>query len=270
MNLIQCKNYVREFLNKNYQGKGVKEQLGLFKTYNFVKAGIQEGVHEDSTTLAKAVYFIIWHNHKDNEYSLPLLTDWQKMEEVYGGESINTFNSLFQESLNGAKLYISEQEDSEFYEKAKEFQTLYLTIGNFMLLPKGKVDGRTLNTKKGSYNFKYKDYCDLFLFDLFETSVLDEFKEANKEYFTELSKTEFFKRNFLNDYCKNNRVSIIFEHDYDGGRYYPLYWWKYKNPKEHSEEYRKFALNYIEEASRIIKHRAEIMTDILYFRINNQ
>ena len=134
MNLEECKIYLKNFLNSKYYNKTLEEQLKNLKTYNFAQLGLKENIHEDSTKLAKAIYFIIWHTD-DNEYSLPLLTSWQSMEENYGGETINTFNTLFQENLEGAKLYIPET-DNEFYEKVKNFQNLYLTIGNFMHLPR--------------------------------------------------------------------------------------------------------------------------------------
>lgn len=263
MNLEECKIYLKNFLDKKCKNKDLDSQLEWLKTYKFTR---ENGVDEDSTTLAKAIYFIIWHTSKNNKYSLPLLTSWQSMEENYGGETINTFNTLFQENLEGAKLYIPETEN-EFYEKVKEFQNLYLTIGNFMLLPKGKSSGATLNTKKGSYNFRYKDYCDLFLFDLFETNNLDDLKDVNKEYFENLTKEEFFKKNFLKDYYENNKPKIIFQHYNDDGKYYPYYWWQFRNTQAHSDEYRNFALTYIEEATKIINYRANKMTKILRQRL---
>lgn len=267
MNIEECKIYLKDVLDENCKNKDLNSQLEWLKTYKFTR---ENGIDEDSTTLAKTIYFIIWHTNKNNEYSLPLLTSWQSMEENYGGETINTFNTLFQENLEGAKLYIQET-DNEFYEKVKEFQNLYLTIGNFMLLPKGNSNGSTLNTKKGSYNFRYKDYCDLFLFDLFETNNLDDLKNVNKEYFEKLTKEEFFKKNFLEDFYKNNKSAIIFKHDYYNGKHYPMYWWKYseKNPQNHSDEYKDFALKYIDKATEIINHRADKMKDILLKRLKD-
>ena len=263
MNLQECIKYIKDFLNNNYPNKNLRQQLELFKTYNFAKIGIAEGVHEDSTILAKAIYFVLWHDN------LPMLNSWSDMGKNYGGETTNTFNSLFQESLEGAKIYISE-DDEDFYSKVCKFNDYYLTIGNFMLLPLGKSNGSTLNTRKGSYNFKYKDYADLFLFDLFETSHLDDLKKVNADYFNNLTKEEFFSKNFLMDYYENNHVKIIFNHDFDKVNeiYYPMYWWKkYKNPKEHSDEYKSFALDYINKASCIIKNRANIMMEALYSKI---
>ncbi len=269
MDLKKCKTYLKNFLETEYPNKTLEKQLENLKTYNFAQMGLKENTHEDSTTLAKAIYFIIWHTSENNEYGLPLLTSLQLMEENYGGETINTFNTLFQESLEGAKLYIGE-DDEEFYNEVKNFQKLYLTIGNFMLLPTGKSNGLTLNTKKGSYNFRYKDYCDLFLFDLFETSNLDDLKSANKEYFEQLTKEQFFKKIFLEDYYKNDHAAIVFEHELYNDRHYPLYWWKFqKNYKEHSKDYRKFALDYIDKASTIINKRAEIMINILKQQIKD-
>lgn len=266
MNLEECKIYLKNFLNEKCKNKDLGSQLEWLKTYKFTR---ENGVDEDSTTLAKTIYFIIWHTSEHNEYSLPLLTNWQSMEENYGGETINTFNTLFQDNLEGAKKYVQVNDD-EFYKEVEKFQNLYLTIGNFMLLPKGKSNGATLNTKKGSYNFRYKDYGDLFLFDLFETNNLDDLKEANKEYFENLSKEEFFKKNFLEDFYKNNQPIIIFNHDYYNGKYYPMYWWKYseKNPKNHSNEYKDFALKYIEKATKIINYRANKMTKRLLQQLN--
>lgn len=263
MNLEECKIYLKNFLDKKYKNKDLASQLEWLKTYKFTR---ENGVDEDSTTLAKAIYFTIWHTSKNNKYSLPLLTSWQSMDENYGGETINTFNTLFQDNLEGAKKYV--KVNDEFYKEVEKFQNLYLTIGNFMLLPKGKSNGATLNTKKGSYNFRYKDYCDLFLFDLFETNNLDDLKEANKEYFENLSKEEFFKKNFLDVIYENNKPKIIFQHYNDDGKYYPYYWWQFRKTQAHSDEYKKFAQTYIEEATKIIDYRADVIKGILLRRLN--
>lgn len=265
MNLSECKKYVKDFLNDNCDKCNLNEQIEWLKTYNFAQLGIKERVHEDSTTLAKAIHFIIWNN------KLPFLTSWEEMQANYGGETINTFNSLFQEALEGAKLYISE-DDIEFYSKVKNFHNNYLTIGNFMLLPLGKANGSTLNTRKGSYNYKYKDYIDLFLFDLFETSNLNDLKEANADYFKILTKECFFNINYLNDFYENGRAKIVFLHykEEKGNEYIPYYWWQFRNHKAHSDEYRKFALDYVEQANKIIKNRADIMMDILYSNLIDQ
>lgn len=265
MDLEQCKDYLGEFLDEKWPNINLKEQLESFKTYDFTQFPSKPSEHKDSTILAKVVYFIIWHTSKNNEYSLPSLSNWQEMEENYGGETINSFNSLFKESIKGAKKYIPET-NTDFYEKVESFKELYLTIGNFMLLPLGKVGESTLNKKKG-FDSKYKDYADFFLYDLFETSELDELKKANETYFKELSKEEFFKKNLLEDYLKDNHATIVFEHNYYEGQCSPIYWWKYENPQEHSEEYKSFALNYMEEASKIITNRADIMANILYHRL---
>ena len=62
MNIKDCADFVRNFLNYNCPDTTLLNQLEWLKTYNFAQLGLVEGVHEDSTKLAKAIYFKIWHN----------------------------------------------------------------------------------------------------------------------------------------------------------------------------------------------------------------
>lgn len=185
------------------------------------------------------------------------------MEEYYGGETINTFNSLFQSDFLGITDYVPlNKENAEFYVKVIDFRIKYVTVGNFMLLPKLSVSGTSLNQAKGSCYGKYKDYADLFFMELFkdkEDSGLQGLKDVNNFYFKEIDSKKFCEINYLKDYFdfKNSKFKEVFLHVKDGNKYYPYYWWQFKNKSEKEKDYRNFAEDYIDEANKIIKYRAD-------------
>ena len=272
-----AKNYIKKSLDEIYpeiQGN-IKKQLVKFKNYNFAQIARKENCHEDSTKLAKEIYYVIWGNFENNKYTLPELNSIENLNQYYGGETINTFNSLFQEDLEGIKFYIQKEENPNLYNQIEHFREKYLTIGNFMLLPKNSVNGYTLNTKKGSYHFRYKDYCDLFFYDLFETDKLNDLKESNRIYFKYINNAKtFFEKNLLyekgkfEEFFDGKKPKISYLHE---EKYYPFYWWKYsdENKKEHSADYKKFVENYIHTAEKMINYRADKICDILSERLSN-
>lgn len=265
-NLETCKKYVREFLEQEYAKMDLRKQLDKFKNYNFSQIALQENCHEDSTKLAKSIYFIIWHN------ILPNLKNFNDIGMIYGGETMNTFNTLFQEELNGINLYIPEKENTSFYKKIKNFRIKYLTIGNFMLLPTFSSNGSSINQRKGSYRNKYKDYFDLFVYYLYQTNEFDDLKAVNKFYFDEMNDIKnFYTKNFLEDYFENDKPKILFKHYYEKSenKYYPYYWWQWpdEHKASHKDEYVIFAEDYIDQATKIIEKRAKIMCDILYEKL---
>lgn len=263
--LESCKKYVKNFLDENYGKGNITDQLEWFKTYNFSKLAKEEKVDEDNTKLAKAVYLILWHG------KLPFLENLENMEEYYGGETINTFNTLFQSEFLGIKEFVPlTEENAEFYLNVIKFRINYLTIGNFMLLPKLSVNGSSLNTAKGTCYGIYKDYADLFFVELFkENSELQYLKDANKFYFNEISVKEFCEKNFLKDYFENDKPKKIFLHLEDNQKYYPYFWWQnFKDKLEKGDEYKNFAKDYMEQANAIIKYRADRICEILETELN--
>lgn len=267
MNIEECKDYVRNFLKNNSKNSEPKEQLNWLKTYNFYALAKEESknkhVEEDFTELAKAIYFILWHKSEDNEYSLPMLTSWENMEDYYGGETINTFNTLFQSEFVGIQKFVPvTEENAKFYLNVIKFRINYLTIGNFMLLPKLLCNNSSLNTLKG-FNSKYRDYADLFFYDLFETTNLKDLKEVNDFYFKKIGSKEFCEKNFLEPYFGNGKFKIVFGVNEEKTQYpnYPYFYWNTRVIDKN--EYKEFAKDYIAKANNIIEYRANKICEIL-------
>ena len=257
-NIKKSTKLLKTFLDDNFKNLTLKEQLEQFKNFDFSLLGEKQFCHSDSTDIAKAVYYIIWHD------KLPNMRTLEEMDKYYGGETLNTFNTLFQSELNGIKKFINQETDNKFFEQIKQFKKKYSTIGNFMLLPALLFDRMSINQKKGNYSYKYKDYFDLFAVALFQTDEFSELKKANDFYFSKIDEKQFCKINFLENYFKNNKFSVIYNHDYYNGIYYPYYHWKYDNPELHKNEYIEFAKSYMQKASKIIDYRACKMCEELY------
>jgi len=258
---IKAKNEVISFLNKNFKNLNIEEQLNKLKDYNFTQLAIEQNCDEDSTDIVKSIYFIIWHD------VLPKLSSFDEMNEYYGGETLNTFNTLFQKDLYGIKKFYTESEAPNLYKKIQEFGKNYVTIGNFMLLPKKTLNNMSINQEKGSYKNSYKDFFDLFAVALFQSDDFNELKKINDFYFSKIDEKSFCEINFLDDYFEDNKFKIIFKHCYEDNKYYPYYHWKYKNPILHKDEYKTFIEDYIETTTKIIEHRAEKICEKLKERL---
>lgn len=149
--------------------------------------------HEDSTRLARIVYYIIHNNEYKTEYSLPQLQNFYDISyNNYSGETLNNFELT--------------------------------TIGNFMLLPKKTYERKSLNTVKGMVCYGYKDYFDLFWIDVFKVlngiscdnfDLIKKIIDKNEFYFgTDYFTKKFIKSNFLEDYFDlNNQPKNLYNHD---------------------------------------------------------
>lgn len=188
---------------------------------------------EDSFYLTRCINFILYHESLDN------MRTFEEMEKNYGGETINTYNTLMGKHGQGFEKYFKNPTKKEL-KTIKNFEKKYLTIGNFMLLPLKPIDNNhSLNQIKGTYT-KYRDFFDLFAFDLFN--------ESKDNYIygkIDLDIDKFYESNLLQKYPKKRN---IFGH-YDE---YPYYWWKDVEEKK----YRDFTINYMEKATKLIEKRA--------------
>ena len=277
-NAKDCAVKIKEFMDKFLPAPTIDLQLKLLANFQFSSLYNWEDYYpygmlhksdpfdEDATVLADMIYLVAYH---DKLPDLKTLNDIDGTK--YRGETINTFNNLFKSELEGLKEFVPHTEDNQyFYFKVLEFREKYLTMGNFMLLPNDGKENKEKSRKDSLNMLKQdlcRDYADIFFFKLYnddEKKIKEarEFK-ANKEYFKEISNIETFcKVNFLGDYIdNNNNPKIVFNHK-DITK--PYVWYKhiaaytYMNSVT-EEEYKEFALNYINKSILIIQKRAELI-----------
>ena len=148
---------------------------------------------EDYYDIAKWIYIVLWCDLTDNKYSLPNLIDVTSFDfgdNKYGGDTMNPIKE----------------------------SNYYLTIGNFMILPKGKAFNKytTLNRyrNKGSgYNddfLKFLQQIDnMYKLNLHKkntnkidsNNIWEQLFVANQSYFNYFPDfSSFINKNLLNDW----------------------------------------------------------------------
>jgi hypothetical protein len=203
--------------------------------------------------------FLIW------EGKLPELTSFTQIGsgELYRGETINTFNTLFGK-VGQFKDYI---DDNDLIARIDDFKERYVSIGNFMLMPSYSYNNSTINSYRGKF-YLWRDYFDKFLFEL-DKCLPGNIKESdetlltlvnsNRFYFDDINSIEIFcERNYLNSYLVNKQVQLFFEQRLN---------WQIENTDEEKQKYAKFARNYINKANEIIDERSSIIMDIIKKKI---
>ncbi len=203
----------------------------------------------------------------------------------YTGDTINTFRTLFGNRFifQGKKNYeeIIEDKfnfDDELKKNKNNFFWSYQTIGNFYILPNETIKigkkNHSLNTYRGSKESKLYDYFDIFLINLQQYLTLPEniFYDIYDEKFKQLLELNsfYFKENksfdsFITDFYLDDYNVLSFE---DSNKYY--HWNKQMSSNESQKnEYKKFAMDYIEKASRFISQRSTKIVNELKEIIQN-
>ena len=242
---------------KKYSFWGIKNQkkFGNKKSY-------PDG---DCTQIVYAIDYLLYDNLPEFKISDTLEA------ENYTGETINTFNTLFSrapeqrekiKALFGEdwKKIQDEDKDTDFF--ADDFYHVYQRLGNFMLLPHRKDSGKpNINTYKG---FCKKDYFDLFFRELKELLSLNGEKNNSSTLLRLLEKNNF--------YFKDKTAEVFLEDFYlKGYDDFKLgnevhYYHRYKNlfsDDSLKEQYKKFALDYVEKATKLINARSERLVEVL-------
>lgn len=258
---------IRNFL-KDYR----LDSLDDLKTFSFWKIkddkdynGYPGEYDGDRTNIVYAIDYLLY---KD---SIPNLTlrgfpCSNGKEGNYSGETINTFNTLFARDLNkrkeiqikfGSEWFLIQDVNEEHNPFANDFYHVYQRIGNFMLLPNTKPN--SLNNLKGSCFEPYKDYTDLFLKDLkivlstdneIKNKKMNQIIKLDELYFKNKTFDQFIKDFYLNEY----KLLTI-----DGFHYYH----KLLENEKIFDDYKNFALKYVEQATKFIKLRSEEIINIL-------
>ena len=235
---------------KNYSFWGIKNQkkFGNKKSY-------PDG---DCTQIVYAIDYLLYDNLPEFKISDTLEA------ENYTGETINTFNTLFSGSpeqrekikaLFGEdwKKIQDEDKGTDFF--ADDFYHVYQRLGNFMLLPHRKDSGKpNINTYKG---FCKKDYFDLFFRELKELLPLNDEKNNSSELWRILEKNSFY-------FTKDKTAKAFLKDFYlDGYKDFNLGEEYFSSRDSLKEQYKKFALNYVEKATALINARSKELVEVL-------
>lgn len=264
LGLLKC--FIKEKLKddidnlKKYSFWGILEDKGSNKDFNGVSSN-EKDFDGDRTKIVYAIDYLLYDNLP--EFKIPGYT---LEAENYTGETINTFNTLFSgapekrekiKALFGEdwKKIQDEDKGTDFF--ADDFYHVYQRLGNFMLLPSKTIsDGQSINKYKGNCKGNIKDYFDLFFRELKEllplngeknnSSTLLRLLETNNFYFKDKKADDFLEDFYLDGYK-----------DFNLGEEY------FSSRDSLKEQYKKFALDYVEKATEFINLRSEKLVDKL-------
>ncbi len=181
--LIFTEENIYCFSTFNFEGLKNTDKYGKHSPYR----DYSSDRHDDSSRLARIIYYILWGNHKYNEYGLPNLYDAERInggsfdvgEDKYGCDTLITT-----EIFNGDK-----------------------TIGNFIILPKGKVKyclkTTTLNQYRGvgsGHKDDFRKFMNIIK-DLYEGNAIDdiwqELFKKNETFFSKIGNFSNFISYFM-------------------------------------------------------------------------
>ncbi len=211
----------------------------------------------DDTNLTRIIFSLLYSGKLSN-----LTFENIGTGQIYRGDTINTFRTIFGERISekhflGIEKYSS---DKLLLDKVEKFYHKYHTIGNFVLLPNKKFNNTTLNLYRGTNS--WRDFFDIFLFELRKCLNNESNKDEtlyglvkeNENYFKDINYDfhKFLSMNYLDEYSTKTLFSPY------------LYHWKYRNNYEqHSKTYVEFANNFIDVSSELITNRAKIIIEQL-------
>lgn len=233
----------------------------------------------DNTRLANAIYVLLWGGDGN---IFPGLT----MENVgsgknFRGDTMNSFrwvlgsnkdltvsrdieswvkeNAAYPKDKKGLSKTISHWDRYGMGEEVGKFYRKYHTIGNFVVLPNRYAGDTTLNFYRGKN--QWHDFFDRFLIELDQVFSGSDEKDVKLNYLAECNRSAFDRKTLpeladallLNDYMDGDKPKALFA-PYSTGK-----WHKDID----NEDYRDFAMEYIEKATEIISHRANIMCNRL-------
>lgn len=245
------KDFIKDYLHNN-----IKELI-TFTFFNIINnkkyAGTQYNKSEkdfdgDRTAIVYAIDYLVW---KDKGLPCFSSDNFNKIENSYSGDTINTFNTLFGSTSEKTERIIAilNLTDKEI-KMIDDFKKCYQTIGNFYMLPKNTVNRVSINSYRGIH---WNDYFDIFL--NFLESGLEHNASAEKDFMELLKANEFFFKAvptidiffelfYLEDYkeFKLNGKGIYFDHT--------------MLTKENAKEYKTFAFDYINKTTVLINKRS--------------
>ncbi|MBQ9246651.1 hypothetical protein IJ182_10335 [bacterium] len=304
MEYKDCKSEFQRFLDIKYPNDSLENQLKYFKYFNFAElfkghpkykeeykdfaAQTRSYNDGDDTFLARIIMYMVWGKHSKKH--LPMLNSFDKIGygKIYGGDTINTFNTLFSSDLHGIKKflkYLPQKSDQDNYiKKIIHFEEIYANIGNFMLMPSNTIipEGWETTTSINSYRGTQGglfDYFDLFLnvYNNKSDKILNELMKkdgVNSFYFEKINTIDkFCEINYIDTTKKNGYPKDNNYIKYNHKPFYTYMHYGWKNEKDIQKDhiqYLNFATQYMEESEKIILHRAEKIIDEIskHYNIN--
>ena len=199
----------------------------------------------DNTLLANAIYVLLWGGEGNIFPDLTMENVGSGNNFLYRGDTMNSFRTSLFDAENWP--------DDDDKRKVANFYRKYHTIGNFVVLPNRPREAGEkpfiLNTYRNS---KWNDFFDLFLIGLDKVLSGSDDRDAKL--------TDFVDRSAFRGKTMSELAEALFLGDYMDGekpkqRFAPHY--AKKNKKIDDDEYRNFAMKYIDTATEIISRRAE-------------
>ena len=210
----------------------------------------------DDTNIARAIYSVVFVD------VWPDLTYESFSKKQYRGDTINTFNTLFGRIIDDEiRGFDRIAKDSDLRTTVLNFNVVYHTIGNMMVLPNLFVGKSSLNLYRGCHPI-WHDYIDRFLSELRNILIgnpndekLSILVNANEFAFSRYYGEDGFKRLieglYLDDYVIDGIPEII-----SAG----YYWWKKNLDKQ---KYIDEAQRYIASSEKIIRKRSQLIINKL-------
>ena len=239
----------------NFINEKLSNDISRLKTYCFSdlektpygKCSGMSGFDCDNTLLANAIYVFLWGGEGNIFPNL-------RMENLgrgktFRGDTMNSFRTV----LGDYGSTIAMWENVEMGEEVKSFFRMYHTIGNFIVLPNGKLtNGSTFNTYRGRH---WGDFFDQFLIELGKVlsgrndkdAELSKLADRNREALEGITMSAISDAMFLRDYSEHPLFAPYLKVGSNAKT-------KEKNIKD--PEFRKFASFYMKKSTEIITSRA--------------
>jgi len=203
----------------------------------------------DDTTLARAIYVLLWR-----EVCPDLTMENLGTGRLYRGDTMNSFHTMFgRETSTGAyRCFERFNIEASLKEAIHFFHSRYHTIGNFVVLPNRIVNRKSLNCFRGCA--PYFDYFDRYLKNIQaclegKESRFSSLVQANDHLFGRYAGQHGFS-----EYCRD--FHLLGYLDAEGNvkdSFQPIWYWKSGLT---IEAFSKYACQYIETCVQIIDSRA--------------
>ena len=220
----------------------------------------------DMYYITRAIYIVVWGYVFNLDFDN--LGQWGRIiKHPFRGDTMNSFNSVFGKEMIIAKRYCL---SDDLIKKIMEYYHLYHSIGNFIVIP-NKLN---LNSKRANY-CTLQDFFDSFLGAMYqykhpeESTVYRDFCNELEVVFKEndaiekLSFNDYVNEFYLKSYIRDEKPYDVFNVPLDIRK--KEYIGRNRRSKSFytNDEYISMTSNYLNEAEKIIKNRADSIVERL-------